>query len=197
MYQATCNQPGQALALNAVGWCHALLGDHRQALTVCQHALTLHQNLGNRAGQAATWDSIGYAHHHLGHHTHALTSYHHALTLYRDLGDRHGEATVLTRLGETHRATGNHHAAHDVWNQALTILNDLNHPMPTSSAPNSPPSTVAGNNRANQGFALGPGRFSEDSAEAARRFLDAWSVPPERSTGFAGPSSRARHGSAA
>jgi hypothetical protein len=43
---------GQARAVNQIGWCHAQLGDHRQALTACQRALTLHQQVDNREGQA-------------------------------------------------------------------------------------------------------------------------------------------------
>jgi len=96
-----------------------------EALTSCQHALTLLQDLGDRFGQAITWDSLGYAHH---HHGQALACYQHALTLYRDLGDRYQEADTLTNLGRTHHATGNHHSARHAWHQALTILEELHHP---------------------------------------------------------------------
>jgi tetratricopeptide (TPR) repeat protein len=79
---ATGHRHGQALALNGVGWEHALLGDHTHALTHCQQALTLFQETGDRDGEAATWDSIGYARHHLGHHIQAVDCYQRALTLY-------------------------------------------------------------------------------------------------------------------
>jgi tetratricopeptide (TPR) repeat protein len=127
LYQAGDHQ-AQADALNAVGWFHTLLGDHRQALTYCQQALPLFQELGNRVGEAATWDSLGCAHHHLGQHTRALTCYQHALTLIRSLGGRYYEADTLTRIGDTHHATGDCPAARDAWQQALTILIDLDHP---------------------------------------------------------------------
>jgi tetratricopeptide (TPR) repeat protein len=52
--RAAGHQLGQAEALNQIGWYRALLGEHQQALTSCQQALTLHQDLDNRAGQART-----------------------------------------------------------------------------------------------------------------------------------------------
>ncbi len=129
LFRAAGHQSGlQAETLNAVGWYHALLGDHRQALIYCQQALILFQELHDRYGQAATWDSLGYAHHHLGHHTQAETCYQHALTLWRDVGDRYEEAATLTNLGDTHHAAGNTDAARDAWQQALTIFTDPDHP---------------------------------------------------------------------
>jgi tetratricopeptide (TPR) repeat protein len=115
-------------ALNAIGWCHALLGNHTAALTYCQQALALNQQLGDRVGEAHTWDSLGYAHHHVGHHTQAAGCYQHARTLFRSLGDRYYEATVLTHLGDTHHAAGHPDQARTAWTTALDILTDLNHP---------------------------------------------------------------------
>ena len=66
LYEPAGHPAGQAQALNCVGWAHAQLGDHRQALAHCEQALALHQRHGPRRGEAVTWDSLGYAHHHLG-----------------------------------------------------------------------------------------------------------------------------------
>jgi tetratricopeptide (TPR) repeat protein len=121
------HQAGHADALNAIGWLHAQLGDHRQALTCCQQAITLYEELDDRYGQAAAWDSLGYAHH-FGHHTQAIACYRHAIDLFRDLGDRYGEAAALARLGDTHHAAGDLQAARDTWHQALAILDRLDHP---------------------------------------------------------------------
>ena len=128
LYRAAGHRAGQADALNAVGWYHALLGDHQQALTYCQQALALLQELGDRYGQADTWDSLGYAHHHLGHHSQAVACYQQALDLFRELGDRYDEADTLAHLGDTHHAAGDPDAARDAWQQALTILDELDHP---------------------------------------------------------------------
>jgi tetratricopeptide (TPR) repeat protein len=104
-----------------------LLGNHPQALTWCQQALTLYQQLGDRHGESAAWDSLGYTHHHLAQFAQAVACYQHALALLRDLGARYGEATALTHLGDTHCAAGNPDAARTVWAQALDILTDLDH----------------------------------------------------------------------
>src|SRR5262249_22971198 len=114
-------------ALNWVGWCRALLGDYQHALTYCQQALTLFQELDDRNGQAYTWESLGFAHH-LAHHTHAADYYQYALHLFRDLGDRYWEADTLARLGDTHHAAGDPIAARTAWTHALDILTDLDHP---------------------------------------------------------------------
>jgi tetratricopeptide (TPR) repeat protein len=114
--------------LNNVGWGHALLGDHEQALTYCQQALTQFQALGNRYGEAATWDSLGYAHHHLGDHAEAIICYQRAIDLARDLGDPYNVADTLIHLGDTHNAAGDPHAARDIWQQAVSIFDDLDHP---------------------------------------------------------------------
>jgi tetratricopeptide (TPR) repeat protein len=128
LYQAAGHRRGQATALNGVGWCHVLVGDHTDAVTYCRQALTLLQQLGDRYGGAAAWNSLGYAHHHLGHHAQAVDCYQHALTVYRDLGDRSGEAETLTHLGSTHHAAGRPDQARTTWTTALDILTDLNHP---------------------------------------------------------------------
>jgi len=128
LYCAAGHQQGRADACNAVGWCHAQLGNHPQALAACQQSLALYQQRADRYGQAAAWDSLGYVHNQMGHHVEAINGYHHALALLRDLGDRYHEATTLVRLGDSHHAIGGVKSAHDVWQQALAILDELDHP---------------------------------------------------------------------
>src|SRR5262249_17572365 len=114
--------------LNTVGWSHALLGHHQEALSYCQQALRRFQELGDSSGQADAWDSFGYTHYHLGHHAQALTCYQHALDRYRDHGDRYLEADTLIYLGDAHHSAGNADAAREAWRHAMTILDDLHHP---------------------------------------------------------------------
>jgi len=102
LFRAAGHRSGEANALNAIGWDHAQLGEYARALTCCEQAIPLLEELGDRSGQAYTWDSLGYAHHHLGHHAEALTCYRRALDLFRDLGDRYYEATILSHLGDTY-----------------------------------------------------------------------------------------------
>jgi DNA-binding SARP family transcriptional activator/tetratricopeptide (TPR) repeat protein len=111
----------QATALNAVGWCHAQLGNHAQALVHCQRALPL-IDLDNHRARADTWDSVGFAYHHLGELDRAADAYEQALALARQAGARHLEATVLTHLGDNHRARGCRASARAAWRPALEIL---------------------------------------------------------------------------
>jgi tetratricopeptide (TPR) repeat protein len=128
LYRSAGHERGQAIALNAVGWCHALFGQYEQARACCQEALPLLVELGDRNGQADTWDSLGYAHQHLGRHDEAITCYRHAVELVRRLGDHYREATTLINLGEAQQAAGDQDAARHTWRQALSILDQLHHP---------------------------------------------------------------------
>ncbi|MFJ2257202.1 AfsR/SARP family transcriptional regulator [Streptomyces sp. NPDC087844] len=117
-----------ASALNAVGWYHVLLGQHRQALDHCREALTLCLGLGDHINAAHTWDSMGHAHHHLGQYADAVTAFEHALGLYRRQGDLPWFiAGTLTRLGDTHQGAGTPDAARAAWTEALSIMEDLGH----------------------------------------------------------------------
>ncbi|MFJ3671055.1 BTAD domain-containing putative transcriptional regulator [Streptomyces sp. NPDC090106] len=117
-----------ASALNAVGWIHVLLGQHRQALDHCREALALCLELGDDLNAAHTWDSIGHAHHHLGQHADAVTAFENALDLYRRQGDLPWfTAGTLTRLGDTHHRADAPVAARAAWTEALAVMDDLGH----------------------------------------------------------------------
>ncbi|WP_331740278.1 tetratricopeptide repeat protein (plasmid) [Streptomyces sp. NBC_00015] len=114
-----------ATALNAVGWCHTLLGQHQQALDYCRQALALQQELGHDAGTADTWDSIGHALHHLGQYDEAVAAYGNALALYRQLDAPRLRAITLMHLGDTHLSAGHPEAAHAAWTEALDAMDEL------------------------------------------------------------------------
>ncbi len=120
--------PWLAIALNAVGWYQALLGDHPAAVAHCTEALQVYRRTGSKFGQAKTLDSLGYAYHHLGEHGPAVDSYHRAIALFRDVGDRYNEADTLTRLGDAHLFAGDADRAGASWRSALDILTELDHP---------------------------------------------------------------------
>ena len=120
--------PGEASALNSVGWHQAHLGNHRQALIDCGHALALHHRLGDRRGEGVTNDSLGYAYHHLGDHAQACRCYRNAVELFRGIGDRYNEASSLSRLGDVHIDAGQATMAVIAWQDALAILASLDHP---------------------------------------------------------------------
>ncbi|HLK01780.1 MAG TPA: BTAD domain-containing putative transcriptional regulator [Streptosporangiaceae bacterium] len=103
LYRSGRDQQGEAAALNAIGWCHALLTQYEQA------------------------DTLGYVHHHLGEYASAEACYRSAIALFRDLGIVYSTADTLSHLGDTYRETGDIEAARNTWQQSLTILRDLDH----------------------------------------------------------------------
>ncbi|WP_328497914.1 tetratricopeptide repeat protein [Streptomyces sp. NBC_00414] len=117
-----------ASALNAVGWNHVLLGQHRQALDNCRQALALCLELGDDINAAHTWDSIGHAHHHLEDHDEAVTAFGHALALYRQhAGVPWFTGGTLMRLGDTCLSAGDQDAARTAWTEGLDIMEQLGH----------------------------------------------------------------------
>jgi hypothetical protein len=57
----------QARALNAVGWYHALLGDHRRPSAPAGGLSPCNRGFGDRLGEADAWDNLGYVDQRLGH----------------------------------------------------------------------------------------------------------------------------------
>ena len=115
-----------------MGWYQTLLGRHEEALTACQQALALHQELDDQTGEADTLDSIGHAHHHLGDYERAIDCLRRASRLYRAIGDRYQESRALDHLAGSHAACGDQEAARTTWRRALTLLDDLKHPRAAS-----------------------------------------------------------------
>jgi tetratricopeptide (TPR) repeat protein len=118
----------EVMSLNDAGWCHALLGNYRQAISYCERALAGSQEAGERNWEAATWHSLGYIYHQLGDHRRAVTCYERSLDLCRELADRYNEADTLDHLGGVHESAGDFGAAHWAWTQALRIFDEIDHP---------------------------------------------------------------------
>jgi tetratricopeptide (TPR) repeat protein len=127
-YRDLDHQAGLARALNAVGWYCSHLGNPGEAITYCEQALLIHQEIGNLVGQAATWDSLGHAHTQLGHHRHAISCYRQSLELLGDDERTYQCASVLGELGSTYLASGDYAAAEGTWRHAKAILDELYHP---------------------------------------------------------------------
>jgi Tetratricopeptide repeat len=102
---------GRLMSLNDIGYCHAMLGNYRQAIVYCERALAGSREAGERNWESATWDSLGYIQHQLGDHRRAIACYERSLELCRELADRYNEAATLDRLGDAHRSAGDLDAA--------------------------------------------------------------------------------------
>jgi DNA-binding SARP family transcriptional activator/tetratricopeptide (TPR) repeat protein len=126
LYRAAGYRSGEAYALNATSWYHALLGDYAEALRLSRQALELIEG-GERGNRAAILDTLGYLHHQLHDYDAAIDCYERALALQSGLGDKYEESMVLTHLGDTHLALGRRDRAARVWKRALAILTELGH----------------------------------------------------------------------
>jgi DNA-binding SARP family transcriptional activator/tetratricopeptide (TPR) repeat protein len=128
LYRLADHQAGLAMVLNDIGYSHAQLGNHQQALTYCERALAAVRELGIRAWEDAIWDSLGYIHHKLGNHSQAITCYQRSISLCRELADRYNEAATLDHLGDVHDNAGDAAAADRSWSHAVRIFGDIDHP---------------------------------------------------------------------
>jgi tetratricopeptide (TPR) repeat protein len=128
LYQKADHQTGQAMALQAIGHAHALLGNYDEAITHCERSLAEMKTAGERAWESAVWDSLGYIHHHRGDFRRAIECYGRAVSLARELADRFNEADALNSLGDVHLSAGDPAAARTAWTGALRIFDEIAHP---------------------------------------------------------------------
>ena len=83
--------------MDGLGYAHHRLGQHQQAATCYQHALTMFQNVGDRFNEAKTLAHLGDVHHALGRIDAAGDAWRCALAILDGLG--HGDADqVRARL---------------------------------------------------------------------------------------------------
>jgi DNA-binding SARP family transcriptional activator/tetratricopeptide (TPR) repeat protein len=122
------NQRVQILALNNVGYAHALLGNYEQAMSCCERALAAGQEFGEDDWVKATLHSLGFIHHRLGDHRQAIAYYERSLELCRQLGDRYDEAEFLVDVGDVYDSAGDRTAARREWAHALRIHDEISHP---------------------------------------------------------------------
>ncbi|MEO3826329.1 BTAD domain-containing putative transcriptional regulator [Actinomadura sp. B10D3] len=125
LFERLGDQAGQAIALTNLGWHHGRLGNHRQALNLCEQALILHQKSGNRSAETHTLSCLADTHLQMGDPAGAVPWYRQAVDLFRELGDRYGEASTFAHLGACHRLAGDHASAHRHWRRAHGLLGGL------------------------------------------------------------------------
>ncbi len=119
----------EADCLNNVGWAHSDLGDHEQAIVLCEQALVRSRELGNRPLEAAAQDSLGKVHHRAGRYVKAVGYFKQSLEIHRDLQDLYNEAVTLRNLAASHLAQGDKRSAEECTRLAATVLGQ---PLPFS-----------------------------------------------------------------
>jgi len=126
--RAAGDRPAEVMALNDIGYSHAMLGSYERAIAYCERALAASQEVGERNFEAAAWHSLGYAHYRIGSFTRAVACYEQSLDLCRELADRYNEADTLDGIGDVHLSAGDIEAASRAWTQALRIFDEIDHP---------------------------------------------------------------------
>ncbi|MEV0272747.1 BTAD domain-containing putative transcriptional regulator [Hamadaea sp. NPDC050747] len=127
LFRECGDEPGEARALNAVGWYECLLGRPGDAVTHCRAALDLLHRLGDRRTEALTWDSLAYAYLALDEVREAVGCLEHAVGMMVELGDPFHEAEAADHLGDAYARLGDPEAAARSWRRAVDRLDGLGH----------------------------------------------------------------------
>jgi tetratricopeptide (TPR) repeat protein len=128
LFRVARHRSGEAVALNDVGYSHAMVGNYGQALDYCQRSLAALVELGECGWEEAVWDSLGYIHHQLGNYEEAISCYRRSVALCRQVADRYNEASTLDHLGDVELSAGDEAAAARSWASALEIFIEIDHP---------------------------------------------------------------------
>ncbi|MGH3736172.1 MAG: tetratricopeptide repeat protein, partial [Micromonosporaceae bacterium] len=112
----------QALARNAIGWCHTLLGEPEQAIVHGEQALA------EPVGMCDVYSTLGNAHHQLGQHRQAVDYHRQAVDWSHRYGDRRHEAADQVNLAEAYESAGENDNARQARLRALSLYDELGHP---------------------------------------------------------------------
>ncbi|MFJ7497292.1 tetratricopeptide repeat protein [Streptomyces sp. NPDC097727] len=114
-----------ALSLLELGWGHAQLGDHSQAIVLCRQGIPMMQELGDHRNEAGAWDSIGYAQQRLGDLDAAIVNYRKAIRIYGEIHYDYGQAETLDHLGSAQLELGDIEQARESRTRAADLLSGL------------------------------------------------------------------------
>lgn len=128
LHRAEGNRLLEAGSLNDVGYCHALIGNYRQAIAYCELSLAQIRAFGEPRHEAPVWHSLGFIFSQLGSHRRAVECFERSLKLTRARCDRFGEADTLGELGDAYHGAGDVIAARRAWGMALHIFKEIEHP---------------------------------------------------------------------
>lgn len=127
-FEALGNDTATTMALNAVGWSHAQLGDFELALHYCTLSADMASLLGHSRSVAAAWDSIGFIRQAMADHMKAEAAYQRALDAWRDAGERYYLARTFESVAGLRVESGDRCGAVRALEEALDLFGDLGRP---------------------------------------------------------------------
>jgi tetratricopeptide (TPR) repeat protein len=123
--RAAADRPGEAWALNSLGFALAKLRD-REAFGHLRRALALREELGDTQGEVQTALALGVGYLFLdGPGAAALESMQHAVGLLRPMGASTQLAVAVNNLGEVHYGLGDLESAAECWGESCDIYREI------------------------------------------------------------------------
>lgn len=122
-----------AVAIDAKAATWYVRGQFRQALSLYQQSLAIHQRLGDRNRQADVITNMATMHSFLGAKDSALVLYDQGLRVHEELQDSTAIANDLNSIGTIHMMRGDHARAVDLFSRSLKIQQALRNERGTAT----------------------------------------------------------------
>ncbi|WP_410625624.1 ATP-binding protein [Amycolatopsis sp. cmx-8-4] len=128
-FRATANRGAEATVLANIGNVLRRQGRLADAVTWCQHSLSVCQAIGDAWREAWTERVLGMVYLDLDDVDEAMSHFVRALTINREFDNRFDSARTLTCIGDALETAGQRLEANQAWKQAAVIFEDLGAPQ--------------------------------------------------------------------
>ncbi|WP_075017406.1 ATP-binding protein [Actinacidiphila rubida] len=119
-------QPAEvARGLSATAWFLAQLGEHEEAVAMCEEAVPILRDLGDRGPEAGAWDTLGYARQRLGDLDTAIANYRTSLEICEEIQLDFNRGDVLDHLASALLERGDVEQARATWTEAAELFTSL------------------------------------------------------------------------
>jgi tetratricopeptide (TPR) repeat protein len=115
----------EATALGILGGTLAQIGRLEEAITACQGAIVISQEIDDRHGEGMATGNLGRALREMGRFEEAITAFQQAIFIFRDTGDRHDEGNAVDNLGTALSLAGRVEEAISAYEDAAAIYHEI------------------------------------------------------------------------
>jgi CHAT domain-containing protein/tetratricopeptide (TPR) repeat protein len=123
-------------ALRSQGKRFGVLGDYSKAMSLCQFALTIAQELQDKDGIATALGTIGNIHWFQGRYDLALETHQKSLKIREEIGDKFGISGSLIDIGNINYSRGDFAEAIDYYQRSLRVAEEIGDKVDISAALN-------------------------------------------------------------